>query len=116
MLEYIRYMMVIPIYNPYQHVYPHIFILFTDAFLPTGDPTRSAGAAGNWDDMTNAAGDGSWDAPAGGDDWSAPAQTQQRLGPGCRWEFAMEIHGKLRKVTGWGWGPQSIAFSCQISG
>jgi len=28
---------------------------------------------GNWDDMTNAAGDASWDAPAGGDDWSAPA-------------------------------------------
>ena len=30
------------------------------------------GTGGNWDDMTNAAGDGSWDAPAG-DDWSAPA-------------------------------------------
>lgn len=43
-------------------------------------PTQAwdgAGAGGNWDDMTNAAGDGSWDAPAGGDDWSAPAQTQQ---------------------------------------
>mmetsp|Transcript_10848 Transcript_10848/g.15169 ORF Transcript_10848/g.15169 Transcript_10848/m.15169 type:complete len:265 (+) Transcript_10848:67-861(+) len=33
---------------------------------------EGAGTGGNWDDMTNAAGDGSWDAPAG-DDWSAPA-------------------------------------------
>ena len=47
------------------------------------------GTGGNWDDMTNAAGDGSWDAPAGagagtgagagaatgGDDWSAPQAT-----------------------------------------
>jgi len=36
----------------------------------------AAGGGGNWDDMTKAAGDASWDAPAGGDDWSAPAQAQ----------------------------------------
>jgi len=40
---------------------------------------EGAGTGGNWDDMTTAAaGDASWDAPAGGaaaaaDDWSAPA-------------------------------------------
>jgi len=39
---------------------------------------EGAGGGGNWDDMTNAAaGDASWDAPAGGgDDWSAPQQAQ----------------------------------------
>ena len=36
------------------------------------NPLTPPGTGGNWDDMTNAAGDGSWDAPAG-DDWSAPA-------------------------------------------
>merc|ERR1719284_134581 len=37
----------------------------------------AAPAGGNWDDMSapaaGAGGDASWDAPAGGDDWSAPA-------------------------------------------
>jgi len=35
--------------------------------------------SGNWDDMTKAeaADKGSWDAPAGGDDWSAPAAQSQ---------------------------------------
>eukprot|EP00434_Breviolum_minutum_P008604 symbB.v1.2.007591.t1/scaffold386.1/size215569/17 len=38
---------------------------------------EGAGGGGNWDDITQAAqgGDGSWDAPAGGDDWTAPAGT-----------------------------------------
>ena len=39
---------------------------------PEKNPLTPPGTGGNWDDMTNAAGDGSWDAPAG-DDWSAPA-------------------------------------------
>jgi small subunit ribosomal protein SAe len=44
---------------------------------PADTNWEGAQGGGNWDDMTNnAAGDGSWEAPAAADDWSAPAGGQ----------------------------------------